>query len=463
MDDSVSSLSAISPIDGRYHDDTEKLSQFFSEYALIRTRVEVEVRYLDFFITNVLKEKLSVSSQKKLDSIFLQFNDSDAKRVKEIERETKHDVKAVEYFIREKLHAQKLEYSAYIHFGLTSEDTNSLAQGLLLQRASHEVIIPTLESLIDRLSTLAKQYRSVPMLARTHGQPAIPTTVGKEVMNFAIRIAKELHTMRSLQIEAKLSGAVGNFSAVQLAFPKLNWLRLSKTFIESLGLKPNNWTTQIVPADSYVQFFQSLELVNTIVIGLDQDMWRYISDEYFVQVVKPNEVGSSTMPQKVNPIHFENSEGNLGIANALIHHFIAKLPISRLQRDLSDSTVKRNFGVAVAHSVLGYQSCINGFARVTPNTSRLHTELLGHWEVITEALQTIVRKTGDAAAYERLKTFARGKTMDQKNIIGFVHSLPVSQTVKKQLLGINPLNYLGLAEQLVDDGAKEVAHLLSKS
>lgn len=456
MVDEFSSLTAVSPIDGRYHSDTFSLSNYFSEFALIKYRVEVEVRFLIFFVTRVLKKKLSEAQEKKLHDIYLKFDLDDAQRVKEIESETKHDVKAVEYFLQEKLSLIKVGFTEYLHFGLTSEDTNSLALGLMLKHASEQLLFPQLSSLLTELTKSAVKYKAIPMLARTHGQPAVPTTVGKELIVYATALRNEFINLKKVQIEGKLSGAVGNFNALQLAYPKLNWLKLSDQFITSLGLKPNHFTTQILPADSYVKFFQSLEFINTIIIGFNQDMWRYISDEYFVQTVKEKEVGSSTMPQKVNPIHFENSEGNLGLANALLHHFITKLPISRLQRDLSDSTVKRNFGSALAYCLLAYKSCQRGLSRISPNKALLQIELLKHFEVVTEGVQTLLRTSGDSTAYEKLKAFSRGKKITQESLTNFINSLHIDSQTQNKLLSLTPLTYLGLAEQLVEAGAKDI-------
>ncbi|MEO8581385.1 MAG: adenylosuccinate lyase [Patescibacteria group bacterium] len=456
MNDVLTPFVALSPLDGRYFKETAPLTNYFSEFALNKFRIEAEIKFLVFFIRHVLNKEMNVGDEKKLHQIFSQFDLAEAQKLKQIESKIKHDVKAVEYYIRQKLRESKLSYEQYVHFGLTSEDTNSLAQALMLQTACRQVLFPQLTTLINEIAKMAEKYKALPMLARTHGQPAIPTTVGKELIIFAIRLHKEFKNLQSIPIEAKMGGAVGNFTSLHTAFPKLNWLALSDQFITSLGLQPNHWTTQILPADSYTKLFQSFELINTILISFDQDMWRYISDEYFLQRVEQNEVGSSTMPQKVNPIHFENSEGNLGLANAMFQYFATKLPISRLQRDLSDSTVKRNFGSAFGYCLLGYTSCQRGLSRVQPNTEKLQTELLAHWEITTEGIQTLLRLSGDTTAYEKLKTLSRGKKIDQESLRKFIHSLEVDDQVKKKLTQLTPLTYLGLAQQLVEVGIKEI-------
>jgi len=439
----MSSLTAISPLDGRYQSKTKSLATYFSETALIKYRVVVEVKYLEFLL-KVIKKPISVTTL-----------ETEAQRVKDIEKTTHHDVKAVEYYLREKL-ANFPEVFPYIHLGLTSEDTNSCAYGLLLKDALKNEMLPTLKSLISTIADMADKYKSEPMMARTHGQPAVPTTLGKELMVFALRLHHEYQTLTNLPIEAKISGAVGNFSALQCAYPNLDWIKTTDHFIKELGLTPNHCTTQILPADSCIKVFQSFHLINSILIGFNQDIWRYISDGYFVQQIVKAETGSSTMPQKVNPIDFENSEGNLGLANALFAFFIEKLPISRLQRDLSDSTVKRNIGSAFAYGLLAYSSCISGLHKIHPDRERLQQELHDHWEIITEGIQTILRANGDAKAYESVKDFARGKSITSESTHHFIESLSVSPEVKQQLEALSPTTYLGLAEQLVSDGLDQI-------
>ena len=449
----LTSLTAISPLDGRYRQKLEDVASYFSEYALIKYRVVAELRYYQFFLSTILHKNVS---SKVIDSLIDAFDEKEAKQVKEIEKTTNHDVKAVEYYVRGLLKKQKLGYTEYVHFALTSDDINALAYGLVLRDARDRMILPQIQSLIAAIALMAKNYAAVPMLARTHGQAAVPTTVGKELINYAIRLTKEATVLKHLPIEAKVTGAIGNYNAHIVGFPHVTWIKMNDMFVTTLGLHPNHFTTQILPADSEVTMFMHIELINTICIGFAQDMWRYISDGYFVQALKKDEVGSSTMPQKVNPIDFENAEGSWGLGNALLKYFIEKLPISRLQRDLSDSTVKRNFGSAIGYSMLGYASCIKGLNKVSADQKKMQEELLTHWEIVTEGIQTVLRTTGDADAYEKVKTFARGKHMTQKDIELFIESLSVSVSVKKQLRTITPLSYIGLAKQLVQTGFREI-------
>lgn len=449
-------LSAISPLDGRYGGLVGKLSKYFSEYALIKYRLKAEVYYLLFLCKKVVGKKINSTQEKKLLSIISNFNEDEALRVKEIEQEIHHDIKAVEYYLREKLKKLNLDIEEYIHFGLTSEDINSIAYSLSIKEARDEVILPHLKELVKQIALMSDKYKLLPMLARTHGQPAVPTTLGKELIVFAIRLNKELKVLTNHTLEAKLSGAVGNFNAHKAAHPSVNWIKTSAEFIKSLGLLPNHFTTQILQADSYIKIFQSLMLVNSIIIGFTQDMWRYISDDYFLQMVDKKRVGSSTMPQKVNPIDFENCEGNLGVANTLLAHFTVKLPISRLQRDLSDSTVKRNIGSAFAYSLLGFISCLKGLKKMTPNIALLKKDLINHWEIIGEGLQTILRSSGDKNAYEKLKSFSRGKKMSESSIKDFIQSLDIDNKAKRKLQQLSPLNYIGLAVKIVEIGLADL-------
>lgn len=443
------SLKAVSPIDGRYYLVTSPLSQYFSEYALYRYRIYAELEYLLFFLKTVLKRKVSKQAETEALKFVSNFDLSEAKKIKAIEKETRHDVKAVEYYLRPIVNKLGLDAVEYLHFGLTSEDVNSIAYGLILKNALKEIIVPEIEKLINQIEKLANRYQKLPMLARTHGQVAVPTTLGKELIVFAVRVTNELQNLKLVQIEAKLTGAVGNYNALYATFPKINWVAAGDRFIKSLGLAANHFTTQILPADRYVKVFQSLDLINSIIIGFDQDMWRYISDDYFKQRLDENQVGSSTMPHKINPIDFENSEGNLGIANALLRHLSSKLPISRLQRDLSDSTVKRNIGSALTYSLLGYRSSSSGLGKVTANESLLKGELSNHWEVISEGIQTILRADGNYHAYEDIKEIFQGKQLNQQKIDKLFQSLSVSSEVKKRLNKLTPYSYTGLAQQLV--------------
>ena len=449
MQSTLTSLTALSPLDGRYRQKVEELASYFSEYALITYRIIAELRYYQFFLAKILHKKVS---SKAIDRMIETLNEHSVLRVKEIEKKTNHDVKAVEYYVRELLKKEKLGYVEYVHFGLTSDDINAIAYGLALRDARKKVIVPHLRTLIHVIATMAKKYADIPMLARTHGQPAVPTTVGKELINFAVRLTKETKQLEHVGIEAKLTGAVGNYNAHVIGFPQVNWIQLSDDFIASLGLEPNHFTTQILPADGEANIFFHLELANTICIGFAQDMWRYISDGYFVQVVNKDEVGSSTMPQKVNPIDFENAEGNFGLGNALLKHFIEKLPISRLQRDLSDSTVKRSFGTAIGYSVLGYASCIQGLNKVSVNQMKIKEDVSSHWEIVTEGIQTMLRNAGDTEAYEKVKAFSRGKHITQEDTESFIESLHLSSARKKQLKSITPFTYVGLASTLVQKG-----------
>jgi adenylosuccinate lyase len=452
--DEIFTLKAISPLDGRYWAKIAPLAEYFSEAALIKFRLYIEVHYLIFLSQKGPRKFLFPPQIEKLLLLLDRFNDQDLLRIKEIEKRINHDTKAVEYFLREKMIAFGLPGNEFLHFGFTSEDTDNLAYSLSLKKAAEEILLPELKKLIQKIGQMAKDFKAEPMLARTHGQPAVPTTMGKELIVFCVRLFKEYQNLAGLPIEGKLNGAVGNYNAFHVAYPKFNWLKFSQEFIETLGLKPNLFTTQILPYDSLLKLFQSLFLINQILLGFDQDLWRYISDNYFLQTINKNEVGSSTMPQKVNPIDFENSEGNLGVANALFKQFMEKLAVSRLQRDLSDKTTKRNIGVALAHSFLAWQSTLRGLEKLTLNKKYLKRELLNHWEIITEGLQTVLRTTGDQKAYEALKDFSRGKEVGQEEVEKFVNRLKINKKIKKQLLLLTPLNYLGLAEKLVEEGFK---------
>lgn len=457
-----SSLQALCPLDGRYNRTTHVLSAYFSEYALLRYRIEVEIAYVLFLSAHGIGPKLTKKQIRFLQNLAETFSVSDAQEVKRIEATIYHDVKAVEYFIASRCEGEKLSLRGWIHIGLTSEDTNALAYGLSLLRARSQVILPTLVTLTQTLVSMAEDYVLVPMLARTHGQPAVPTTVGKELIVFALRLASEVVHLSQLPIEGKLTGAVGNFNAHVAAFPKENWRKLSDTFVMSLGLTANHFTTQILPADSYARLFDSLSRINTILLGLSQDIWRYISDGYFVQRVTTHHVGSSTMPPKVNPIDFENAEGNLGVAIALLSHMARKLSVSRLQRDLSDSTVKRNTGVAVGYGMVAYQSLVRGLGTIQPDQERLQHELMEHWEIVTEGIQTLLRSHGQKHAYETLKALSRGKDVKEHDIHDWIDALSVSAPIKKQLHTITPVTYLGLAQELVEEGVQKAIKLLAQ-
>ncbi len=458
-------LEAISPIDGRYRRYTEPLADIFSEKGLIRYRVRVEGEYLLYLSEHSEIGTREFSGEEKdLVGRLYDVSTKDAGIVKAIEvkghgniKATNHDVKAVEYFMKEKLRGTSLDDSLeWIHFALTSEDVNNLAYGLMLSDGVGRVVLPTVEELYGTIEGLAQQYKDVPMLARTHGQPASPTTFGKEFKVFASRLRRQVDQLLAYEILVKLNGATGNYNAHQVAYPQVNWIAFTRDFIERFNdgkrirVKPNLVTTQIEPHDTYAELFDNLRRLNTIIIDFDQDMWRYISDDWIKQKPVEGEVGSSTMPHKVNPIDFENSEGNLGIANALLGYFATKLPISRLQRDLSDSTVERNFGVALGHSLIGYKSAQKGLSKIAVNEQRAVEELENHPEVISEAIQTVLRREGAEMPYERLKELTRGRKPTMNDFRAFIDGLGVSPEVKEELRQISPTNYTGIARLLVE-------------
>lgn len=458
----MSPLYAISPIDGKYSSRVRGLEKYFSEAALIRYRVLAEVEYLIALSAQngVGLKRFSQGEQDKLRKI-AELSEKDVQIVKDIETKghkkipaTNHDVKAVEYFIREKLQSIGLERaSSYIHFALTSEDINSLAYGLCLSDALEKETIPSLDKVISAIDKRAKQYKKDKMVARTHGQVASPTTFGKELSVFSYRLNRQLKQLKNIEIGVKLNGATGNYNAHLVAYPDIDWLGFTDKLVEALNkgrilkLTPETSTTQIVSGDSYAEVFDCLRRINVILLDASQDMWRYISDGLLIQNSVKGEVGSSTMPHKVNPIDFENAEGNLGIANALLNFFSNKLPVSRLQRDLSDSTVKRNFGVALAHSQVAYMSFLKGLDKIRFDKDKALNELQNHPEVITEAIQTILRREGLDGAYERLKEASRGKKITLDSIHQFIEELDVSENLKNELKKIKPENYTGLSDK----------------
>ena len=448
-----SALMAISPLDGRYQEKVNSLRAIFSEYGLIRFRVIVEIRWLEMLAEHGnLPEipRLSPPAKKILDGIMENFSEKDALRIKHIESGINHDVKAVEYFIKEHIEGNKElgKISEFIHFGCTSEDINNLAYGLMLQTARQQCILPALDEMLAMLKRLAHDHAALPMLARTHGQPATPTTVGKEIANVISRLQRQYEQLVSVQLLGKINGASGNYNAMLIAYPDVDWQLLSRNFVCKLGLTWNAYTTQIEPHDTLAELFAVLIRINNILIDFNRDIWSYISINYFKQKSFANEVGSSTMPHKVNPIDFENSEGNLGIANALYEHMIAKLPISRWQRDLSDSTVLRNIGVAVGHTLLAYQSTCKGLSKLEPNIDVLTNDLNHHWEVLGEAVQTVMRRYNLEQPYEQLKAFTRGKRIDETMLKQFIQSLELPDKVKEQLLTLTPGDYTGHATEL---------------
>lgn len=448
-----SPLTNISPVDGRYANKTENLQSIASEYGLIKYRVIVEIAWL-----KQLAERpdiselpfLSDQASKFLDEIIINFSPAEAQRVKDIEATTNHDVKAVEYYLKEKIaHNEELfEASEFIHFACTSEDINNLAYGLMLRDMREHVMIPSIKSILDEINKRAKQYADVSILSRTHGQPATPSTMGKEFANVYARVNSQFSTFRAVNILGKINGAVGNYNAHVVAYPFVDWETVSAQMIASLGLTSNPYTTQIEPHDYIAEYADALCRVNTILIDFSRDVWSYIAIEYFKQSVVKDEVGSSTMPHKVNPIDFENAEGNLGIANAMLNHFSAKLPISRWQRDLSDSTVLRNLGVAIAHCEIAYQSILKGMSKLEINIDQLDIDLNKNVEVLAEPIQTIMRKNKVSGAYEKLKELTRGQKLDVEKLETFISSLDLPDEDRAQLQKLTASNYVGIASKL---------------
>ena len=443
-------LTAISPIDGRYRGKTEALAEYFSEYALIKYRVRVEIEYFITLCELPLPQLASFDHAlfARLRQIYLSFSEADAQRVKDIEMITNHDVKAVEYFIKEEF--DKIggldAYKEFIHFGLTYQDINNTSVPLSVKDALNEVFCPQVEEVIDQLQQYADEWRDVPMLAKTHGQPASPTRLGKEIMVFVYRLQEQLATLRACKLTAKFGGATGNYNAHHVAYPDYDWKSFGNRFVsEKLGLEREQYTTQISNYDHLASVFDAMRRINTILIDLDRDVWMYISMEYFKQKIKAGEVGSSAMPHKVNPIDFENSEGNLGIANAVLQFLAQKLPVSRLQRDLTDSTVLRNIGVPMGHSVSAFQSTLKGLRKLILNEERIEADLANTWAVVAEAIQTILRREGYPHPYEALKALTRtNQKMTEQTIHEFIGQLNVSDSVKAELMAITPLNYTGL-------------------
>ena len=443
-------LTAISPIDGRYRNKTQALADYFSEYALIRYRVRVEIEYFISLCELPLPqlEQFDHNLFKRLRDIYRDFNEESAQRVKDIEKVTNHDVKAVEYFLKEEF--DKIggleSFKEFIHFGLTSQDINNTATPLLLKESLYDVYYPQLEELIDQLQQYAEEWKNVPMLAKTHGQPASPTRLGKEIMVYAYRLTEQLEILKTAKLTAKFGGATGNFNAHHVAYPAYDWRAFGNRFVsEKLGLEREQWTTQISNYDYLAAIFDAMRRINTIIIDLDRDFWMYISMDYFKQKIKAGEVGSSAMPHKVNPIDYENSEGNLGMANAVLTFLSTKLPISRLQRDLTDSTVLRNIGVPVGHSIIAIQSTLKGLRKLILNEERIKADLNDTWAVVAEAIQTILRREGYPHPYEALKALTRtNKPMNEETIHEFIKTLEVNDEVKDELMAISPLNYTGI-------------------
>jgi adenylosuccinate lyase len=445
----LNQLTAISPVDGRYRNKTEELAPYFSEYGLIKYRVHVEVEYFIALCEIPLPQLADFPIEKfsDLKKIVAVFSEADAQKIKDTEKITNHDVKAVEYFLKEKFHLLGFEkWNEFIHFGLTSQDINNTAIPLSFKEAIHEIYFPAINRLVLQLEKLAKDWKEVPMLAHTHGQPASPTVLGKEIQVFADRLAAQLYQLEQISFNAKFGGATGNLNAHQVAYPKIDWIDFANNFVEiKLQLKRSRHTTQIEHYDNLAAQFDAMKRVNTILIDLCRDVWTYISMEYFKQHVNKNEVGSSAMPHKVNPIDFENAEGNLGVANALFEHLSAKLPISRLQRDLTDSTVLRNIGVPLAHTLISFSSLEKGLSKLKLNEEKLNEDLEENWAVVSEAIQTILRREGYSKPYEKLKELTRGNnSITKASIQEFISSLNVSDEIKTELQKITPQNYTGV-------------------
>lgn len=445
----ITPLTAISPVDGRYRNKTEKLADYFSEAALIRYRIRVEIEYFIALCELPLPQLEGIDHARFADlrRLYTDFSEADALRVKEIESVTNHDVKAVEYIIKEKMDALGLSaYKEFVHFGLTSQDINNTSIPLSLKEALTGVYYPAVEEVRDKLAAFAREWHDVPMLARTHGQPASPTTLGKEFMVFVERLEKQLAMLHAIAVPAKFGGATGNFNAHHAAYPSIDWVAFANRFVgDTLGLSRSQYTTQIEHYDNLAAIFDCVKRIDTILVDLSRDMWTYISMEYFKQRIKAGEVGSSAMPHKVNPIDFENAEGNFGIANAIFEHLSSKLPVSRLQRDLTDSTVLRNIGVPVAHAVIALQSLMKGLGKVILNREALDRDLEQNWAVVAEGIQTILRREGYPKPYEALKALTRTNThITREAIAAFIETLDVAETVKQELRALSPATYTGV-------------------
>jgi adenylosuccinate lyase len=451
----LSALTALSPVDGRYGSKTKELREYFSEYGLIKQRVIVEVRWLQALSKHQEITEVPVFSKEAnqvLNNIVDQFCEADAQCVKDIEATTNHDVKAVEYFLKEKVadNAELQAINEFIHFACTSEDINNLSHALMLKGGRDDVLLPYCDQLISELTRLAKEYRSVPMMARTHGQPASPTTMGKEMANVAMRLKRQREQIANVELLGKINGAVGNYNAHLSAYPDTDWHKFAGEFVNDLGITWNPFTTQIEPHDYIAELYDAIARFNTILIDFDRDAWGYIALGHFKQRTIPGEIGSSTMPHKVNPIDFENSEGNLGIANAILGHLATKLPVSRWQRDLTDSTVLRNLGVGLGYAVIAYQSTLKGISKLQLNEASLLAELDNNWELLAEPIQTVMRRYGIEKPYEKLKELTRGKKVNAAVMAEFIDNLELPADVKVELKKLTPANYIGDAIRLVD-------------
>ena len=446
----LSSISALSPVDGRYGSKTAALRPYFSEFGLIYNRVLVEVRWLQRLAAHPQIGEvapLSDEANALLEHLITNFDETAAQRVKDIESTTNHDVKAVEYYIKEQFkdNAELHAINEYVHFACTSEDINNLSHGLMLKQGLEQVMVPEMTEVLAQIKHLAHSHQNQPMLSRTHGQTASPSTMGKEMANVAARLERQLKQIKQMEFLGKINGAVGNYNAHYTAYPEIDWQANAQVFVESLGLTWNPYTTQIEPHDYIAELFDAIARFNTILLDFDRDIWGYISLGFFKQKTIAGEIGSSTMPHKVNPIDFENSEGNLGIANALLQHLASKLPISRWQRDLTDSTVLRNLGVGLAHSLIAYQSTLKGISKLQLNAQRLDADLDNAWEVLAEPIQTVMRRYAIEEPYEKLKALTRGKTINAAIMADFIDTLDLPQSVKDELKTLTPANYIGNA------------------
>ncbi len=441
------SLNSISSLDGRYFEEIAPLRDHFSEFAYFRQRVRIELDYLSALSSTGQFFSLTPADKNLFGEIVDNFNVSDASLIQSYERKTRHDVKAIEYYLREKL---PKTFTPWLHIGLTSEDVNNIALALALRNSRDALILPTLDTLLKAFAQFARTYSDKPMLARTHGQPAVPTTLGKEIAVYLSRLMICHNEIAAHRFEAKLTGAVGNFNALHFVSPHQDWMGFSEKFIVSLGLHPNLVTTQILPYDNWIRYFDVIRRTNAILLDFAQDMWIYIGNGILSMVAVEGEVGSSTMPQKVNPIYFENAEGNLGLANAMMNHFAQKLPISRLQRDLSDSTLRRSFGSALGHTMLAWINIARGIGRVRADKDSLLAELTSHWEVISEGVQTILRASGKTDAYEAIKKDLHGRIISKKEYLSWIESLDVDDQTRERLRGLSPESYLGLAVQITN-------------
>lgn len=449
MEFAFSPLTAVSPIDGRYHGKTEILSEYFSEYALIKYRVRVEIEYFIALCELPLPQLADIDASmfSQLRAVYQNFTPAEAQKIKDIEKITNHDVKAVEYFIKDEFDRLGLDkYKEFIHFGLTSQDINNTSVPMSVKECIHEVYLPAVQELVDLLADYAEQWKDIPMLARTHGQPASPTRLGKEVMVFVYRLRQQIELLKQVPVSGKFGGATGNFNAHHIAYPDRNWREFGNKFLaEKLGIEREEWTTQISNYDNLAALFDALRRINVIILDLDKDFWQYISMEYFKQQIKAGEVGSSAMPHKVNPIDYENSEGNLGIANAILEHLAVKLPVSRLQRDLTDSTVLRNVGVPLGHMLIAIASTLKGLRKLLLNEQAIAADLDNAWAVVAEGIQTILRREGYPKPYETLKALTRVNTgMNAETISSFIDTLNVSDAVKAELHALAPGNYTGM-------------------